>query len=69
MQGFAVQEVTFRVKHAHFLPPGNTIATITDVFYCQLRDVGTNAMSSWESDVAFNESRIHFFQRKRLIFS
>lgn len=60
MQGITVQEVTFRGKHAHFLPLGNTIAAITNVFYCQLRHVGKNAMSFWESDVAFNENRNHF---------
>lgn len=68
MQAFTVHEATFRGKHAHFLPPGNTIAAITDVFYCQLQHGEKNAMSSWESDVAFNESRIHFLQRKLLIF-
>lgn len=62
MQGFTVQGVTFRAKHTHFLPRGNTIATIMDVFCCQLGCIGTNVdiTHSWESDVAFNQCRIHF---------
>lgn len=68
MQGFTVQEVTFRGKHAHFLPPGKTVATIMDVLYCQRRHVGKNAMPSWESDVAFPEGKIHFLPGKFQIF-